>query len=319
MTQEGSTIALPDAFTFKPFSLSGNRSIPPKQTELPFDRYQIVQLYMALGGIPHHLKEVNPKQSAIQNINRICFSPNGLLREEFSQLYPALFVHADNHLAVIRALASRRQGLTRQQLVEVSKLPNGGGLTKVLEELNQSGFISIYRPFGKKKKEQLYRLTDEYSLFYLHFVEPHPYEGPDTWQLLSQTQAYKSWSGYAFENICLKHIPQIKKALGISGVYSTSSSFFKKGTTEEAGTQIDLLIDRNDRVINLCEIKFHQEPFRISKAYADSLRNKMSIFREASKTRKHLMLTFITAFGVAQNAHSMSLNVQGLTLEDLFG
>ena len=282
------------------------------------DRYQIVQLYMALGGIPHHLKEVASHQSATQNINRICFSPNGPLKDEFSQLYPALFAHAENHLAIIRALASKRQGLPRQQLANTSKVSNGGGLTKVLEELEQSGFIGVFRPFGKKKKEQLYRLTDAYSLFYLRFIETHPYEGPDTWHLLSQTQAYKTWSGYAFENVCLQHIPQIKHAMGISGIYSTASSFYKKGTTEEAGTQIDLLIDRNDRVITLCEIKFHQEPFRITKAYADTLRRKMSVFRESSKTRKHLMLCLISTFGLTPNVNSMSLNLQSLTLDDLF-
>lgn len=289
-----------------------------KSRNIHLDRYQIVQLYMALGGIPHHLKEIENHKSAIQNINQICFSPQGLLRNEFLQLYPALFKNAENHLTVIRTLGSKRLGMTRQQLVEASGLPNGGGLTKTLEELTQSGFISPYRPFGKKKKDQLYRLTDEYSLFYLHFIEKHTYEGDETWHLLSQTQAYKSWSGYAFENICLKHIPQIKKALGISGVYSTSSSFFKKGTKNEQGTQIDLLIDRNDQVINLCEIKFYQEPFRITKPYADNLRNKMGIFRQTTNTRKHIILTTITTFGIKSNTHSMSLNVQTLTLEDLF-
>lgn len=289
-----------------------------KSRHVHFERYHIVQLYMALGGIPHHLKEIEAGKSATQNINQICFSPNGLLRDEFAKLYSALFANADNHIAVIQALASKRQGITRQQLVEIGKLPNGGGLTKVLEELAQSDFISVYRPFGKKKKEQLYRLTDEYSLFYLQFMEDNIHEGNDSWHLLSQTQAYKTWSGYAFENICLKHIPQIKKALGISGVFSTSSSFYKKGTQEEKGAQIDLLIDRNDQVINLCEIKFYHEPFTITKAYADSLRNKMGIFRQTTKTRKHLVPTLISTFGLNANQYSLGLNVQSLTLDDLF-
>ena len=290
-----------------------------KSRNINFDRYQIVQLYMTLGGIPHHLKEIEGGRSATQNINEICFSPNGLLRDEFSKLYPALFANADNHLAVIRALASRRQGLTRQRIAELSRVPNGGGLTKVLEELVQSDFVAAFHPFGKKKKDQLYRLSDEYSLFYLQFLEKNTYEGPNTWNLQSQTQPYKTWTGYAFENTCLKHIPQIKKALGISGVYSTSSSFFKKGSSQEKGTQIDLLIDRNDRVINLCEIKFHQEPFTITKAYADNLRNKMSIFRQSTRTSKYLMQTMITTFGLKVNQHSLSLNLQALTLDDLFG
>lgn len=283
------------------------------------DRYQIVQLHMAMGGIPHYLKEVETGNSATQNINRICFSPNGLLREEFPQLYAALFVNASNHMAVIRALAARRQGLLRKQIAEISQVPNGGGLTKVLEELVQSDFIAVFRPFGKKKQEQLYRLTDAYSLFYLQFMENRPYEGADTWQLLSQTQAYKTWSGYAFENVCFRHIPQIKKALGISGVFSNTSSFYRKGTPEEEGAQIDLLIDRNDHVVNLCEIKYYQEPFALTKAQADNLRNKMGVFRQATKTPKHLAIVLITTFGVKTNQYSLGLNVQSLTLEALFG
>lgn len=283
-----------------------------------FDRYMIVQLYMAIGGIPHYLKEVEGNKSAIQNINHICFSPNGLLKDEFNQLYPALFKNADNHLAVIRALASKRQGLTRKEIIEVSGLSNGGGVTKVLEELVQSNFISLYLPFGKKKKERLYRLTDEYSLFFLQFIEKNLDEGPDTWQLISQTQAYKTWSGYAFENICLKHVTALKKGLGISGIYSTSSSYYKKGTAFNKGIQIDLLIDRNDKVINICEIKFYQEPFSISKSYTEKLRLKMGIFKQTTGTRKHLILTFISAFGVQNNAQSASLNIQSLTLDHLF-
>lgn len=284
---------------------------------ITFDNYQLAQLYMAMGGIPHYLKEVEKGKSAIQNINDICFSPNGLLRDEFPQLYAALFKDADNHIAVIRALAAKKQGLPREQIIELSGLSNGGGLTKILEELEQSGFISLMYPFGKKKKGRLYRLSDAYSLFYLQFMENRPYEGPETWHLLSQSQKYKSWSGYAFENLCLRHIPQIKTALGISGVYATSSSFYKKGSQDVKGAQIDLLIDRKDHVINLCEIKFYQEPFVITKAYADSLRNKMGVFRHDTKTRKHLMLTFITAFGLHENQHSMSLNVKSLTLKDI--
>lgn len=301
-----------------PFTLSETKAFLESRT-VRMDLYQVIQVYMAMGGIPHYLKEIAPHKSAIQNINDICFSPNGLLRDEFLQLYHALFVHADNHVAVIRALASKKLGLPRKQIIEVSKLPNGGGMTKILKELTQSGFISVFRPFGKSKKEQLYRLTDAYSLFFLHFMENRPYEGPDMWNLLSQGQSFKSWSGYAFENICLLHIPQIKKALGISGVHTTSSSFYQKGSDNAKGAQIDLIIDRNDHVINLCEIKFHQEAFAITKSYAETLRQKMGIFRQSTKTRKHLVWTFITSYGIHENQHSRSLNVQAITMEELFG
>ena len=248
----------------------------------------------------------------------MCFSQNGILKNEFQQLYHALFAKADNHIAIIRALASKRIGLTRKEIVELSKLPNGGGLTKVLQELEQSSFISSFQPFGKKKKEKLFRLTDEYSLFYLKFIENNQNEHPDAWNLLSQTQIYKTWTGYAFENLCLKHVSQIKKAIGISGVFSRSSSFFKKGTESESGAQIDLIIDRNDQVINLCEIKFYNEPFFISKDYANRLRTKRGVFRNQTKTKKHLMLTMITTFGIIPNKYSLDLIPLSVTLDDLF-
>lgn len=302
----------------EPFNLAETESYLNSRN-IHFNRYQIVELYMALGGIPHYLKEVKAGKSAVQNIDTICFSKEGLLRDEFSRLYPALFSNAEKHIAIIRALATSRQGLTRQKTLQLSGLPEGGNTTKVLQELEQSGFISSYFPFGKKKKGKLYRLTDEYSLFYLQFMEDKSHEGSQTWHHLSQTQAYKTWSGYAFENICLKHIPQVKKALGIAGVYSKSSSFVKKGTDTEKGTQIDLLIDRNDKVINLFEIKFYNAELSISAEYAQALREKMRVFREATNTSKHIMLTLITAFGLKANKHSLGLIDQVLGLDDLFG
>ncbi|MEM0991715.1 MAG: ATP-binding protein [Bacteroidota bacterium] len=283
-----------------------------------FDPYQIIQLYMAMGGIPHYLKEVESDKSAIQNIDYICFSKNGLLRDEFLRLYPSLFSNADNHFQVVRALATKRQGLTRKEIVQQSKVADGGGLTKVLEELTYSGFVSLFPVFGKKKRGKLYRLTDEYSLFYLQFIENQEHQTSAVWQHLSQTSQYKSWSGYAFESICLKHIEQIKDALNISGIYSFASSYYKKGNDTQQGVQIDLLLDRNDQVINLFELKFHQEPFVITKSYAAQLRQKMAAFRYHTQSRKQLSWILISTFGLVSNKHSSGLVANTLNLEDLF-
>ena len=301
----------------KPFNLV-ETEFYLKSRNIHFNRYQIVQLYMAMGGIPHYLKEIKGSKSAVQNIDDICFDHSGILQNEFSRLYTALFADAENHVSIIRALATKRLGLTRTDIVQLTKLPEGGSTTRALEELEQSGFISSYRAFGKKKKDKLYRLTDEYSLFYLRFIENSVLDGRGTWQHLSQTQAYKSWSGYTYESICLKHIPQIKRALSIAGVYATSSSFQKKGTATEQGIQIDLLIDRNDQVINIFEIKFYQSDFSINAVYAQNLRDKLSVFQESTKSRKQLMLTLITTFGLKHNMHSLGLIHQVLTLDDLF-
>jgi len=301
----------------QPFTLSETEEFLQSRA-IKLNRYHLIQLYMSMGGIPHYLKEVESGKSATQNIEDICFSNTGLLKDEFANLYGALFDHSDNHISIVRTLAKRKSGMTRNDLIQAAKLPNGGSITKVLDELKQSGFIDVYLPFGKKSKDRLYRLTDEYSIFYLQFIEKNVHEKDDVWKRLSQTQAYKTWCGYAFENICLKHISEIKSALHIGGVYSVSSTFYKKGTKKEAGTQIDLLLDRNDQIINLFEIKFYNKEFSISKAYAQTLRSKMDIFEETTKTRKHLFLTLITTFGIAQNEHSLGLVDQVLTIDDFF-
>ena len=301
----------------KPFDLAETEHFF-KAKNLNFDHYQMLHLYMAMGGVPHYLDEIESGKSAAQNIDSICFSENGLLWDEFPKLYASLFENSDTHVRIIRALAGKQKGLTRSEIVQNSRLAEGGGASTVISELLHSGFISMYQPFGKKKKDSLYRLTDEFSLFYLQFMENNRQEGAGIWQQLSKTQTYISWAGYAFESICLKHLPQIKKALGISGVYSTASSFLKKGNEEEDGIQFDLLIDRNDHVINICEIKFYGAEVTIDKAAALDYRNKIAAFKETTRTRKQIFLTMITTFGVKQNPHSLGLVDIFLTMDDLF-
>ena len=162
----------------------------------------------------------------------------------------------------------------------------------------------------------VYRLTDEYSLFFLKFIEPRPFYGDDIWKHLSQTQVFKSWCGYAFESICLKHIAQIKKALGIQGVLSKEAAW--KGGTEAQSAQIDLLIDRRDQVINLCEAKFSLGKFTIDKSGAEQLRNKINVFKTVSKTKKAIFLTMITTYGLEKNQYAAALVQNEVTLEELF-
>ncbi|MEL7020506.1 MAG: ATP-binding protein, partial [Bacteroidota bacterium] len=188
----------------RPFSLAETKTYL-EQRSVYLDHYQLLQIYMVMGGIPHYLKELKAGRSATQNINRICFSEEGLLRDEFQSLYPALFQQSEYHVIIIRALATKQHGMNRKELLAATKLPDGGRVTQVLDELYQSGFITSYPPYGKRKRGQLYRLTDEYSLFYLRFIEQN-LQNPPSWTSLSQMQAYKIWCGYAYENICLKHI-----------------------------------------------------------------------------------------------------------------
>lgn len=300
-----------------PFNLAETKAYFQSRS-FNFNNYQIIQLYMAMGGIPHYLKEVEGGMSAAQNIDRIFFSKSGFLNEEFDLLYPALFENAENHIKIIRILAEKWQGLNRKEIIENGKFSNGGRITRCIEELEQAGFITSYYSFGKLKKGIRYRLTDEYSIFYLKFIEGKRIEEKGMWEKFSQTQTYKIWTGFAFENLCLKHIPQIKKALGISGVYSESSSYRTKATEVLPGTQIDLVIDRNDQVINLVEVKFHNKEFTLTKSYAKELRTKMAIFESKTKTRKQLFMTMLTTFGILPNEHSIGLIDRALTMDLLF-
>ncbi len=301
----------------QPFTLAETETFFKSQ-KIRLTRYHIVLIYMMMGGIPHYLKEIKAGKSAVQNINDICFSNEGLLADEFVNLYPALFEDSDNHIAIIKALSTKLKGLTRAGIIDIAKIPNGGGMTKVLNELIYSGFVSAYYPFGKKRKDMLYRLTDEYSLFYLKFIEKKKRNIKDTWQALSQTATFKTWSGYAFESVCLKHVTAIKEALKIGGIYAEPSSFLFQGNDVVPGAQIDLLIDRNDQAINLCEMKFYNTEFTINKSYAKQLRNKIAVFNEVSKTKKQVFLTMVTTFGVAENKYSQDLVDNNLTMDMLF-
>ncbi len=278
-------------------------------------RYQVVQIYMVTGGIPFYLQAFSGAESPVQNIERICFSPDGLLRLEFESLYKALFSKQERHIAIVRTIATKAKGLTREEIIKISKLPDAGSTTKLLDELEKSGFIRRYQPFGNKKRNSLYQLSDFYTLFYLRFIEKSDPNDLNNWVNSIDKPSHRAWSGYAFEQVCLHHIPQIKRALGISGVESHSSAW--KSQSSEKGAQIDLLIDRRDEVINLCEMKFSTAPFTINKSYAANLNNKIEVFNEETKNRKALHLTMITTFGVKSNSYSHIVH-RDLTMDVLF-
>lgn len=281
-----------------------------------FDRYQIAQLYMALGGIPFYLEQIEVGESVTQNIDRLCFGPQAPLRHEFENLYGSLFKKSERHIAVIEALAKKMKGLHRDDLIKIAKLPAGGGATKILKELEESSFIRRYREFGKFQKSVLYQLTDFFSIFYLKFMTDHSLDDQNAWLKGLDAPQVRAWNGFAFERLCLLHTECIKKALGISGVQTHTSAWSSNAGRQKA--QADLVIDRRDRVINLCEMKFSIHPFQITKAYADELRAKIGLFKDMTKTDKSVFLTFVTTFGLEPNEHSASLVQNSLTMDVLF-
>ncbi|MGG9963472.1 AAA family ATPase [Ferruginibacter sp. SUN106] len=301
----------------QPFTLNETEAFL-KSRNVQLNRYQVTQLYMAFGGVPHYLEQAATGLSAAQIIDKACFAKNGFLYNEFTDLYKALFDSADRHFKVIRALAAKPMGLNRNEIIKACKLQSGGSTTALLEELTASGFITPYVPVEKKVKDSIYKLTDEYSLFYLKFMEANRSGSKGTWVRLSDTPTWKSWSGLAFESICMKHIPAIKKALGIGGIYSETAIWKSKGNSIKGAAQIDLVISRRDNCINLCEIKFYENKFSLDKKYAAALQQKKYIFQQETKTRKHLFITLITSTGLQANEHSLGLIDQQLTLDDLF-
>lgn len=283
--------------------------------KMNLDHYQIVQLYMVLGGIPFYWDEVVKGLSASQNIDAICFSKNGLLRTEFQNIFKSLFNKAEKHELIVATLAKKSKGFTRKEIIEDSKISDGGGLSTILNELEESGFVRKYIPFNKKFRDSLYQLTDFYTLFYLNFIQNHQLTEKDFWIKAIDNPKYRTWSGYAYEQVCLYHLEQIKKALGISGIATNTSSWRSKSS--ENGAQIDLVIDRRDQVVNLCEMKFSINKFEIDKKYDADLRHKVGTFKTETKTRKSVFMTMITTFGLQNNAYSG--NVQNdLSMDLLF-
>lgn len=286
-----------------------------RSNKVKFSRYDILQIYMAMGGVPHYLEKILPGESVAQVIDRLCFTKDGFLRTEFNNVFASLFDQHDNHEAIIKALASVRKGLTRNKILTKCKLNSGGTLSKTLLELEESGFIEKYLPY-KGSKDSLYRLTDEYSMFYIKFIEKTKPTSSGVWVKMYGQQSYKIWSGFSFETICIKHINQIKEGLKISGINSIHGSWIEKNTHNSA--QIDLLIDRDDNVINICEMKFYNSEYSIDNKYAKEIVRKTNAFTLSTKTKKSIFVTFITSYGLIVNNHSKQYVQNELTMEHLF-
>lgn len=283
--------------------------------KIKFTHYQLVQLYMVLGGIPFYWNALEKGLSVPQNIDKLCFDSNGTLLNEFTTLFKSLFDKAEKHELIVKVLAKKTKGLTREEITKESGVPTGGYLTLLLDELEESGFIRRYIPFGKKERNSLYQLSDFFSLFHLKYINGHKVFGKDHWMKMIDHPTYRAWSGYAFEQVCLAHVPQIKKALGVEGVATEVCSW--RSTQSKKGAQIDLVIDRRDGVINLFEMKFSTGAFAIDKKYDEELRNKETTFRNETQTKKAVTLSMLTTYGLEENIYSGNIEID-LTMDVLF-
>lgn len=279
------------------------------------NRYQIAEIYMVFGGIPYYLNMLAKNLGPTQNIDRLLFAGNAPLKNEFYEVYRSLFRAADRHIAIVKALAAKRGGLTRDGIIKAANIPGGGNLTRTLCELEQCGFIEKYADFTKPKNNAYYRLIDPFTLFWLRYVNNNHSKDEYYFTNLLDDGGRRAWSGYAFEQLCLLHIAQIKRKLGISGISTHVFSWRSKAYSPAA--QIDLLIARKDGVINLCEMKYSLHPYTIGKKDDDDLQHKRMAFLSETGVKNAIHITMVTTYGLTEKGYRSSVQAE-LSLDDLF-
>ena len=286
-----------------------------KEYNVNMSRYDIVQSYMIFGGIPFYMGYVNPKMSLAQNVDNLFFNRNAVLRDEYNKLFSSVFVNPEAVKNIVKLLYTRNAGYTRKEIVEKLNITDGGRLSRNLNELISSDFVIKYVPFGFGKREEHYKLIDPFCIFYLHFIEGQR-NNEKFWQQNSTSASISSWRGFAFENVCFNHVDQIKYALGIPAVITETSAWSKKEDDTE-GVQIDLLITRNDNVINMCEIKYYSGPYKVDKDYYAKLLRRQSVLMEKVSPKVSIHSTLITTFELVVNEYSGAF-VNTITMNDLF-
>jgi len=301
----------------KPFSLGECREYL-KSKHITYNPYQIIMCYMILGGVPFYWSLLKKGKSLPQNIDELFFKENALLENEYENLYRALFNKPDQYLKIIEALCDSKKGLTRDELIKKTKISSSGAFSKKLVELENCGFIRKYIPFGYQETNYIFQLIDNYTLFYHKFLKENHFE-ENFWQNQINNKEIYVWSGLAFERVCLEHIPQIKKALGISGVYTEVNAWQCKADKElgTKGAQIDLLIVRKDQIINVCEMKYSEAGYIVDKSFDTDMRRKIQSFISKTNTTYAIHPTLVTTYPVVQNEYSMELQAI-ITADDLF-
>ncbi len=309
----------------KPFKLKDVKQFLQKMGTKLKNKH-IAEIYMVTGGIPYYLAQIKKGMSSTQVIESLVFQKNGLLLKEFDNLFSSLFDDADAHIEFLKIIAKHRYGVSQKTLIEESQHCKAGGTaTKKLNELIEAGFIMQFKPYLNKKKGIYYRIIDEYTNFYLQWIEPLKNtlqnEALDEgyWAHAKETGAWKAWAGYAFESICYQHLSEIRKALKLNPMAIPHAWQYKsKNGSTEKGAQIDLLFDRRDAAITVCEIKFTELPFTLNKQEADNLTNKVDVFLKQTKSTKQIFLALISASGVKPSMYSEEMIANVVTLDDLF-
>ncbi len=276
---------------------------------------ELAEFYMIFGGVPYYMSLMDREQSVAQNVDRLIFSPKGELRNEKENLFRSLFRHSEDYVAILDAISDKRKGLTRAEILEETKLDNNALFSKRLEELEKCSFIRHYEDYSKRQRNTLYQLVDPLSHFWCNVVDQNKHGDEQFWSHSQNSPLFNAWSGLAFEMLCLNHVPQIKQALGIAGIQADVYSW-RTPADVTPGAQIDLVIDRADRCVNLCEMKFSRSEYEMDDAERNKIENRILQFQNHAESRKSIRLTMVTSYGLKCNTHS-SIVQNEITLADL--
>ena len=287
----------------------------------------VAEIFMMLGGIPYYLNFMSPHKSIYQNIEDECFDINGRLVDEYAIIFNSLFKNSENHKKVVEYIASKHKGVLLEELTGKFSSLKGGSLSRILDNLVSSSFIKKTPPLYNEAKGTIYRLIDEFVLFHLKWIKPAPrsiFESPSTlyFQNRAQSNSFKSWRGFAFERLCLKHEYQIRQSLGIHKILSIPSMVYFYDQQGKRSSQIDLLFERADNVISICEIKHSESEYELTKADVNSLMRKKEDLRRylalKKKTQKDIHIVYVTTNGVYLNKYFHQLQPSVVKLDDLF-
>jgi AAA+ ATPase superfamily predicted ATPase len=307
----------------EPFNLSEAKEFL-QSLNIKLNHKQILDLYMVFGGVPHYLNLLQKGLSAHQNINVLCFQKNGALVHEFDRLFSSLFNESDIYIKLVRVIAKYHYGIGQSELIKKAQVTDGGTTIKKLKELENAGFIAEFVPHGHKEKGIYYKVIDEFTLFYLYWMKSNiktilkQDQNQDYWLAQIKSSRWKAWAGYAFESICYKHLPQIRKALQITAGATANSWRYAPRLKDLEGAQIDLLFDRDDGITTICEIKYNEQPFIIDKLYAKNLLNKLNVYQKQTRSSKQLFLAMITVNGLKESIYSDEYISKVVTLENFF-
>ena len=287
-----------------------------REKKIKLSKYDIIQAYMITGGIPYYMGYFEKGLSLSQNVDQLFFKKNPFLGSEYDRLFSSVFTNPGMMKAIVELLSRKNCGCTRTEISQKTGYSKGGTLSEALGALVASDFVIKYVPFGMGKRDECYKLVDPLCIFYLRFVKDR--SGLDTsfWQKNVTSYQVSIWRGIAFENVCWNHVEQIKYALGISGI-TTNQSVWSKREDDKDGTQIDMLIERNDHVVNMCEMKFYNKEFVVDKGYHKVLENRREILEGIIPRSSVVHSTLVTTYGIKYNEYSGDFeNV--VTMDDLF-